>query len=160
MDIEASDREAVRGLSRTPWQGQLLPTPRAAANQAQKLLLQMETIEKGGRDPSFDLLIRGSENEQRKVYIMADANFGQWTGFDFTISPEAQKVFKEAMEHIVGVKYTPVAVATQVVAGMNYCFICEGQVVYPGSPETAFKIYIYVPPQEKPQIVAIERILP
>ena len=91
---------------------------------------------------------------------MADTIPGGWSGFDFTLSPESKEAFDQAMEGFVGVQYTPVAVATQVVAGLNYCFICEGQVVYPGATETAYKVYIYAPLQGKPVITAIERILP
>lgn len=70
---------------------------------------------------------------------------GGWTDFNFTISPDAHKVFETALHGFVGVRYKPLAVATQVVAGTNYCFLCEANVVYPGATPYAAKVYIYQP---------------
>ena len=50
---------------------------------------------------------------------------GGWSGYSSEISAEARKSFEEAMEGFVGVHYQPVAVAQQVVAGMNYSFFCN-----------------------------------
>lgn len=50
---------------------------------------------------------------------------GGWSPYSANINPEAQIAFKEAMERIIGVTYTPVAVSQQVVAGMNYHFFCN-----------------------------------
>lgn len=49
---------------------------------------------------------------------------GGWTAYH-KLTPEDQRVFDEAMKGFVGVKYTPISVSTQVVAGMNYRFKCE-----------------------------------
>ena len=48
---------------------------------------------------------------------------GGWSITDDTsITPEAQEVFDQAMESFTGVGYEPVdLLATQVVAGTNYC---------------------------------------
>ncbi len=86
--------------------------------------------------------------------------FGAWTGFSFSLSKTATKVFNKAVKGIVGVGYTPLAVATQVVAGKNYCYLCKGVVVYPGSPEFAAKLYVYAPLEGPPHITEIERIEP
>lgn len=40
------------------------------------------------------------------------------------ITPETQKVFDQAIKPVVGTKYTPFCVSSQVVAGTNYCFLC------------------------------------
>lgn len=85
---------------------------------------------------------------------------GGWSSFSFTITPEAKKVFEQALKGLVGVRYTPLAFATQVVAGLNYCFLCEGQVVSPENPEFAALIYIYAPPGGDPHITGITRINP
>ena len=90
---------------------------------------------------------------------MTETILGGWSTFDFNLSDESKNVLKKATDGL-GVNYTPVAVATQVVAGLNYCFICEGQVVYPGTPENAYKVYIHAPLHGDPQLTAIERILP
>lgn len=50
---------------------------------------------------------------------------GAWTEFSCDISAQAQAAFDEAIGEIVGVTYSPVAVASQVVKGMNYAFFCN-----------------------------------
>lgn len=91
---------------------------------------------------------------------MSNAIVGGWTAFDFTLSAEAKHVFSQAMEGFVGVKYTPLAVATQVVAGTNYCFLCEGKGAYPDAPELAAKVYIYQPLKGMPHVSEISQIKP
>ena len=51
--------------------------------------------------------------------------FGGWTKFSI-LTDEAKKVFHDVKKPL-GVIYTPFAFATQVVAGINYCFLCTGQ---------------------------------
>ena len=96
---------------------------------------------------------------------MAEMIAGGWTEFDFDISDEAKQVFDQAFEGFSGVVYTPLAVATQVVQGVNYCFLCKGEIVYPGMPQFAAKVYIFEPlksdtPDGKPHITEIERVRP
>ncbi|MBL4704507.1 MAG: hypothetical protein JKY54_08295 [Flavobacteriales bacterium] len=50
---------------------------------------------------------------------------GAFSPYTCTISAEAQSAFKEALDGIIGVTYTPVAVSQQVVAGLNYKFFCN-----------------------------------
>jgi len=87
---------------------------------------------------------------------------GGWGGLSFTITPEAKSVFDQALHGLLGVQYTPLAFATQVVNGLNYCFLCEGRVVYPGAPGFAALIYIYAPPEKDatPHITEITRLHP
>lgn len=48
------------------------------------------------------------------------------------MTPEAQAAFDNAMEGLVGVSYTPLALlGTQLVSGTNYCILCEAAVIYP-----------------------------
>jgi hypothetical protein len=105
---------------------------------------------------------RVPRKEREKENVMADTGqmVGAWSSFSFTITPEAKKVFDQAFKGFVGVKYTPLAFATQVVAGLNYCFLCQGQVVSPGNPEFAALVYIYAPPGGDPHITGITRISP
>lgn len=56
---------------------------------------------------------------------MSTELLGAYTPYTCDISAEAKKAFSEAMEGFVGVSYTPVAVSSQVVAGMNYHFFCN-----------------------------------
>ena len=69
---------------------------------------------------------------------------GGWTNFSFTLTPKAQEVFKKAV-NLIGVDYTPLAFATQVVAGTNWCFLAKGAVVVPGAPEIAALLRLAVP---------------
>lgn len=83
---------------------------------------------------------------------------GAWGGFSFTMTPEAKSVFDQALKGLVGVQYTPMAFAIQVVSGLNYCFLSEGKVVYPGGSEFAALIYIYAPLEGAPHITGITQI--
>ncbi|CCI09267.1 hypothetical protein [Microcystis aeruginosa] len=94
-----------------------------------------------------------------KVDIMSYAS-GEWTAFSFSITESAKNVFDAALKGFVGVGYTPLAFATQVVAGMNYCFLCKGKVVYPNAPDLVVLVYIYKPPQGAPHITKISQINP
>ncbi|MCX6582437.1 MAG: hypothetical protein NT166_19880 [Candidatus Aminicenantes bacterium] len=83
---------------------------------------------------------------------------GGWTPYSCEIGPEARKVFDTAIKNLEGVKYIPVAVATQLVSGMNYSFFCNSNVVYPDAPNEAAMILIYAPPNKPPQIISIKRV--
>ena len=66
----------------------------------------------------FDLL-------NLKEKIMSEATLergivGGWTPFSSNITKEASEVFDAAFKGFVGVSYSPVAFATQVVNGVNY----------------------------------------
>ncbi len=49
---------------------------------------------------------------------------GGWSEFH-TLTKDEDILFKEVMGNIYGVSYKPIVVSTQVVSGMNYCFICR-----------------------------------
>jgi len=70
---------------------------------------------------------------------------GGWTSYSTRISSDAQKAFDEALKGFTGVHYTPLAVASQVVAGMNYRFFCNAQVVYPDAPNYGALVQINKP---------------
>ena len=57
---------------------------------------------------------------------------------------DAQAAFDKALEKLVGAEYVPTALlSTQVVAGMNYCILCQITPVVPdGNPSWAL-VYIY-----------------
>jgi len=96
----------------------------------------------------------------RKGNIMTTDLAGGWSHFDYEITAAARAVFKEALEGFTGVAYTPSAFATQVVAGTNYCFLCTGAVVVPGSPQFPALLYIFKPLSGKAHISEITRIKP
>jgi hypothetical protein len=82
---------------------------------------------------------------------------GGWTAYSCQISNDAKNAFDEAFKGFVGVDYTPVAVATQVVAGINYSFFCNALGVYPGATNEGAMVLIYSPAGGKPHIVSITR---
>jgi len=69
-------------------------------------------------------------------------------GWSQAESPEVTDEIKElcdkAFEKLVGVGYSPVALlSTQVVAGTNYCILCESTIVYPGAETTYAFVTLY-----------------
>ena len=75
----------------------------------------------------------------------ADANVGSWSITESTeMTAEAQNAFEKAMEGLMGVDYTPVALlGTQLVSGTNYCILCEATAVYPDAQPYLALVYIY-----------------
>ena len=76
---------------------------------------------------------------------------------DAAVTEEARAVFDQATGSLLGVNYEPVALlATQVVAGMNYCFLCRGTVVAPDA-EPAYKlVYIWKDPSGNAKVLEIQ----
>ena len=57
---------------------------------------------------------------------------------------EVQKAFDKALDGLVGALYVPVKLlAQQVVAGMNYCILCQITPVVPDARPTWALVYIY-----------------
>ena len=57
---------------------------------------------------------------------------------------EVQKAFDKALDGLVGALYVPVKLlAQQVVAGMNYCILCQITPVVPDASPTWALVYIY-----------------
>ena len=57
---------------------------------------------------------------------------------------DAQAAFDKAVEGLVGAEYVPVALmSTQVVAGTNYCILCQIAPVVPNAAPTWALVYIY-----------------
>ena len=76
---------------------------------------------------------------------------------DGTITEELQALFDKAMEKMVGVDYTPVELLeTQVVAGTNYKFLCESQVVAPGAKVQKAIVIIYEDLEGNAEVLDIE----
>ena len=60
------------------------------------------------------------------------------------------------MEKLVGAKYTPVALlATQIVAGTNYCILCQTTAVVPNAAPHWTLVYIYADLQGTAEIMNI-----
>jgi hypothetical protein len=86
---------------------------------------------------------------------------GGWSDWHFELDEAARKLFKETVPHI-GVEYRALAVATQVVAGANYCFLAKAHVAYPKAPERAVLIYVFkpLPGEGEPHMTGLHDIRP
>jgi hypothetical protein len=60
------------------------------------------------------------------------------------IGAEEEQIFKTAIKGLVGVDYKPVAVASQIVNGTNYVFICIGTPVVANPVPALYAVEIYV----------------
>jgi len=79
--------------------------------------------------------------------------------FSGIISNEATDAFNAAMEGLVGVDYTPCAVlATQLVSGTNYAFLCNGTAVVPNAPSKWYIVTVYQDLKGKASLLSIEEI--
>lgn len=76
---------------------------------------------------------------------LEDVMVGGWTrAASPVITDEVRQVCDKAFEGWEGVTYEPIALLkTQVVAGMNYCVLCEATVVVPDAEPTYAVVYIY-----------------
>lgn len=70
---------------------------------------------------------------------------GGWTVAGVTeVTEENRAVFDLAMEKLLGVEYEPIAyLGSQVVAGLNHCFLCRATVVSPDAVPELVLVYIY-----------------
>jgi len=82
---------------------------------------------------------------------------GTWSAYSTQLSVEEFEIFKKALDGLVGVKYTPFAVANQIVAGMNYRFLCNAMGVYPGATNELALVQIYKPLDGQAHITSIKR---
>ncbi|AVP96847.1 hypothetical protein C7S18_06365 [Ahniella affigens] len=85
---------------------------------------------------------------------------GGWSAFSFTLTPQAKEVFASALSDWTGAAYTPFAFASQVVAGANYCFLCEAQFTTYPTTENAVLLYVFAPLSGKPIVHKIVPISP
>lgn len=83
---------------------------------------------------------------------------GGFTPFSSEIDADAKQAFEEAMKPLLGVDYEPVAVASQVVNGINYAFFCNSTVVAPGAPTRPAMVSIFKPREGTASITHIERL--
>ena len=74
---------------------------------------------------------------------------------------EDKAVFDEAMKGLAGVTYTPDSVATQIVNGTNYKFLCEGETSTNPPMKFDAEVIVHQPlplAGDKPYITAIRRM--
>ena len=95
----------------------------------------------------FSLAACGQKKEE-------PAAVGGWTLNDSgELSAEAKAAFDKAMEGLMGVNYTPVALlGTQLVSGTNYSILAEATVVYPDAQPYYAVVTVYEDLQGKAEI--------
>lgn len=60
------------------------------------------------------------------------------------ITEQELAVFHCALKGLLGVSYTPRIVASQIVRGINYLFVCTGEAAVPNAPTKIYLIKIYM----------------
>lgn len=89
---------------------------------------------------------------------LADTAVGGYTKTR-RLSVEERELFTSATSSIEGVEYKPMNVATQVVAGTNYRFLCKAKETGKGGKKYYAAIVIHkpLPGEGEPRVISIER---
>ena len=92
--------------------------------------------------------------------VFADRQVGGWApAEDITVTTEAQEAFDQATEKLLGVDYEAVALlATQVVAGTNYCILARGTAVSPDAAPAYYYVYVYRDLEGSAELLDIQEI--
>lgn len=91
-----------------------------------------------------------------KLTIMMTGNYSPM----HVLSDKDRQIFEAATQGICGVGYEPLVVSEQVVAGTNYCFICNATAVVQEPFTYPVKVIIFVPlpGQGDPVITEVTKI--
>ena len=86
---------------------------------------------------------------------------GGWQATKYSaISEESGAVLDKALESLTGAEYEPVALlATQVVAGKNYCFLCRKTPTTPSAGPSYAYVYVYEDLEGNATILEIQDIV-
>ena len=88
---------------------------------------------------------------------MAEVMTGAWTAYSTEISAEQKALLAKAVG--IGINYNPFAVATQVVSGVNYRFLCNAEVAIPNAPIECKLVQFYVSAgSQDPTQLAIQNV--
>ena len=84
-------------------------------------------------------------NTDSEPVEISEAMTGGWSHSDSSeVTDELRKVFDKAFDGFTGSRVTPVAyLGSQVVAGLNHCFLCQSTDAYPGAQPRYVLVYIY-----------------
>ena len=76
---------------------------------------------------------------------LPDVLAGGWqVAADFALSDEQKALFEKGLEKLLGADYVPIALlGTQVVAGMNYCFLAQTTPVVPDAKPVYTLVFLY-----------------
>ena len=102
--------------------------------------------------------INGEEVINTEIVI---GSTGSWQFAESTaVTADHEKIFKEAISKIDGYFHTPVALlATQVVAGTNYCFLCTSTIQANNAAKEMRITYINVDPSGSASFIKDETLL-
>ena len=87
---------------------------------------------------------------------------GGWSAYTDNpteIPTEALDALNAALEELVGCVYKPIALlGTQIVAGTNYCFLCETTVVAPDAQPSYALVYVFDGLSGEHEILRVQEI--
>ena len=97
--------------------------------------------------------------EENKELTGPQVTVGGWTVPEsHEVTAEHKKIFKEAISKIDGYSHEPVALlATQLVAGTNYCFYCKSTATASSGPLSSVITYINVKPDGTAEYICDSR---
>ncbi|WP_237322383.1 hypothetical protein [Vibrio sp. vnigr-6D03] len=85
------------------------------------------------------------------------STLGGWSNFR-KLNLEDKAVFNSALEGFVGVNYEPMEVQSQVVAGVNYRYLCKANLIDEPTLHYFSWVSMFAPLDGKPYITNIQRI--
>lgn len=99
------------------------------------------------------------QNEANKELTGPVVTVGGWNVPEsHEVTPEMKKLFKEAVGKLDGYDHEPVMLlATQLVAGTNYCFYCKSTATASSGPLSSVIAYINVKPSGETEFIGDNR---
>ncbi len=87
-----------------------------------------------------------------------DKILGGWNASkDTTVTDDLEKIFRKATDGLTGAEYEPVEyLGSQVVSGLNHCFLTKVTAVYPGAVPHYSCVYIYESLDGTCQVTGVE----
>lgn len=109
---------------------------------------ETEKAEEGTVEETTEEVAEEAIEEEAEVVAEGSLVAGGWQvnddGVSSLLTPEQAEVFQKAMGELLGVNYEPVSViGQQVVAGMNYAYLCKSTVVSPEAQPEWDVVVIY-----------------
>lgn len=101
------------------------------------------------------LLINALHNLKEEFFMTMA---GGWSPFNTHLTPDEMQVFNQATAGMVGAKYEPIAVSTQVVNGINYKFFCNSNKATMSSPNEGAIVEIHSDPNQQAKITEIVNV--
>jgi hypothetical protein len=96
------------------------------------------------------------EAEIREITKIGHPHFTGSFGAFAPVDGDSASVLQKALQGRVGVDYTPLVVAEQLVSGKNYLFAANAKVVYPSTKPYPVFVKVYQPLQGEIQVTDID----